>query len=118
MGHHPPPAILVSPQDALLSVHTAMLLGAIVPQMRGEARRLAADLSELVRVRRASATEREDLARDLAALSEERQRMTLLIEERQRKQVEAEKALETERQRAIALARQADSLKDLIAKLE
>src|SRR5262249_48550117 len=41
-----------------------------------------------------------------------------LIEERQKKQTEAEKALETERQRAIALARQADSLKDLIAKLE
>jgi murein hydrolase activator len=118
IGRHPAPAILVSPQDALLSVHTAMLLGAIVPQMRGEAQRLAADLAELVRVRAASATERDDLARDLAALSEERQRMSLLIEERQRKQAEAEKALETERQRAIALARQADSLKDLITKLE
>jgi septal ring factor EnvC (AmiA/AmiB activator) len=118
MGQHPPPAILASPQDALLSVHTAMLLGAILPQMRGEADKLAADLAELVRVRSAIAAEREDLTRDLAALSEERQRMALLIEERQKKQTEAEKALETERQRAIALARQADSLKDLIAKLE
>jgi murein hydrolase activator len=118
MGHHPPPAILVSPQDALLSVRTAMLLGAILPQMRGEADKLAADLAELIRVRGAIATERDDLNRDLAGLSEERQRMSLLIEERQKKQTEAEKALETERQRAISLARQADSLKDLIAKLE
>jgi septal ring factor EnvC (AmiA/AmiB activator) len=118
MGQHPPPAILASPQDALLSVHTAMLLGAILPQMRSEADKLAADLAELVRVRSASAAEREDLTRDLAALSEERQRMALLVEERQKKQTEAEKALETERQRAISLARQADSLKDLIAKLE
>ncbi len=118
MGRHPPPAILVSPQDALLSVHTAMLLGAVLPQMRGEAEKLAADLAELVRVRAASAIERDDLTRDLAALSEERQRMSLLIEERQKKQIETEKALDRERQRAIALARQADSLKDLIAKLE
>ncbi|HEX9323780.1 MAG TPA: peptidoglycan DD-metalloendopeptidase family protein [Xanthobacteraceae bacterium] len=118
MGHRPPPAILVSPQDALLSVHTAMLLGAVLPQMRGEAEKLTADLAELVRVRTAMAAERDDLARDVAALSEERHRMSLLIEERQKKQAEAEKALETERQRAIALARQADSLKDLIAKLE
>ena len=118
MGHHPPPAILVSAQDALLSVHTAMLLGAVLPQMRGEAEKLAADLAELVRVRGAIAKERDDLTRDLAGLSEERQRMSLLIEERQKKQIETEKALEKERQRAIALARQADSLKDLIAKLE
>src|SRR6202521_3078748 len=111
MGHHPPPAILVSAQDALLSVHTAMLLGAVLPQMRGEAEKLAADLAELVRVRGAIAKERNDLTRDLAGLSEERQRMSLLIEERQKKQIETEKALERERQRAIALARQADSLK-------
>jgi septal ring factor EnvC (AmiA/AmiB activator) len=95
-----------------------MLLGAVLPQMRGEAEKLAADLAELVRVRGVIANERNDLTRDLAALSEERQRMSLLIEERQKKQIEAEKALEKERQRAIALARQADSLKDLIAKLE
>jgi septal ring factor EnvC (AmiA/AmiB activator) len=44
--------------------------------------------------------------------------MSLLIEERRKRQAETEKALEKERQRAIALARQADSLKDLIAKLE
>jgi len=118
MGHPPPPAIFVNPQDALLSVHTAMLLGAVLPQMRGEAEKLSADLAELVRVRGAIATERNDLTRDLATLSEERQRMSLLIEERRKKQTETEKALETERQRALALARQADSLKDLIAKLE
>ena len=118
MGRRPPPAILVSPEDALLSVRTAMLLGAVLPPMQGEAEKLAADLAELVRVRRAIATERDDLTRELAGLSEERRRLTLLTEERQRKQAETEKAAETERQRAIALARQADSLKELIAKLE
>src|SRR5260370_27647860 len=45
MGHHPPPAILVSAQDALLSVHTAMLLGAVLPQLRGEPETLPADLA-------------------------------------------------------------------------
>src|ERR1051326_6114390 len=118
MGHHPPAAILMSAQDALVSVHTAMLLGAVLPQMRGETEKLAAELGDLVRVRGTIAKERDDLGRDLAVLSEERQRMSLLIEERRKRQAETEKALEKERQRAIALARQADSLKDLIAKLE
>ena len=44
--------------------------------------------------------------------------MTLLVQERQRKQAETEKALDGERSKAIQLARQADNLKDLIARLE
>ena len=118
MGRRPPPAILVAPEDALQSVRTAMLLGAVLPEMRADAEALAADLAELARVRRDLTAEREGLDRDVAALSEERQRMTLLVQERQKTQAEKEKALGEERQRAIALGRQADSLKDLISKLE
>ena len=44
--------------------------------------------------------------------------MTVLVQERQRKQTDTEKALEAERARAGQLARQAESLKDLITKLE
>jgi murein hydrolase activator len=118
IGRRPPPAILVAPDDALQAVHTAMLLGAVLPEMRTEAQALAVDLSDLVQLRQKIAKERDDLSINLAALTLERQRMSLLIDERQRKQVDAESALVTERQRAATLARQADNLKDLIAKLE
>jgi septal ring factor EnvC (AmiA/AmiB activator) len=118
IGRRPPPALMVRPEDALDSVRTAIMLGAVVPEMRVEVETLAADLTELVRVRRDIGEERATLARDLASLSDERQRMTLLVEERQKRQTEAERALDSERQRAATLARQADSLKDLIAKLE
>jgi septal ring factor EnvC (AmiA/AmiB activator) len=40
MGHRPPPAILVQPEDALASVRSAILLGAVVPSLRGAANRL------------------------------------------------------------------------------
>jgi septal ring factor EnvC (AmiA/AmiB activator) len=118
MGRRPPPAMLVKPEDALESVRAAMLLGAIMPEMRGEAEALAAQLSDLVRVRAEAASERDGLARDLAALSDTKNRMTLLVDERQRRQGEAEKQLDGERQHALDLARKADGLKDLIAKLE
>jgi murein hydrolase activator len=118
IGHRPPPAILVGPEDALGSVRTAILLGAVLPEMRLEVDALAADLGELVRVRKDMATERDGLGRDLAALSDDKGRMTLLVQERQKRQAEAETALESERQRALQLARQADNLKDLIARLE
>jgi murein hydrolase activator len=118
MGRRPPPALLVSPEDALQSVRAAILLGAVLPDMKVEVDTLVADLAELVRVRSEIAAEREGLGRDLASLSQERTRMTVLVQERQRKQTETEKALEAERTRAVQLARQADNLKDLIARIE
>jgi septal ring factor EnvC (AmiA/AmiB activator) len=85
--------------------------------MRGEAEALAADLGAQITVRKAIAAEREAFAADMAALTGERTRMAALIAERQKRQTEAERALESERGRIVALARQADTLKDLIAKL-
>ncbi len=118
IGRKPPPALMVRPEDALQSVRTAIMLGAVLPEMRTEAEALAAELTELVAVRRAVGEERQNLTQELALLSEERTRVTLLSEERQKRQVEAEKALEGERRRAVALAKQADTLKDLVAKLD
>jgi murein hydrolase activator len=118
IGRRPPPAIMTSPDDALLTVRTAMLLGAVLPEMRVEADALSADLLALARVRTDMGVEREALGRDVAAFSADQQRMTLLVQERQKKQAEAEKALDAQRQRTALLARQADNLKDLIGKLE
>ncbi|MGZ5828321.1 MAG: murein hydrolase activator EnvC family protein [Xanthobacteraceae bacterium] len=118
IGHRPPPAVMVRAEDALESVRMAMMLGAVLPDMRVAADALVADLSSLARVRQDIATERETLTTALAAQSDDRQRVTALIAERQRRQGEVEKSLEAERQNAAQLARQADNLKDLIAKVE
>ncbi len=118
VGRKPPPALMVSPEDALQSVRTAILLGAVLPDMKTEVDTLLADLAELVRLRNEIASERDALGRDLAALSQERIRMTVLVQERQRKQSDTEKALESERTRSVQLARTADNLKELIGRIE
>jgi len=118
IGHRPPPALIASPEDALQSVRTAMVLGAVLPEMRHEVEALASDLSELLAVRKKIAAERDQLHAEVAALGNERARMTALVDERQKQQTDREKALEAERARAGDLARQVDNLKDLIAKLE
>ncbi|TIW87906.1 MAG: hypothetical protein E5V51_09605, partial [Mesorhizobium sp.] len=46
MGLNPPPAILVKPEDALSSVRSAILLGAVVPELRQQTDALLADLKE------------------------------------------------------------------------
>jgi murein hydrolase activator len=117
-GHQPPPALLVQPEDALTAVRTAITLGAIVPDMRSQADALSGDLADLLTVRKAIVGENDHLAHDLDLLGREQLRMNLLINERQSRQSQTEEALEAERARAAELARQADNLKDLIAKLE
>jgi septal ring factor EnvC (AmiA/AmiB activator) len=118
IGHRPPPALISSPEDALQTVRTAMLLGAVLPEMRQQVDALASDLTELVNVRKKITQERDQLQTQVASLDTERTRMTALIDERQRQQADREKALEGERARAGDLAKQVDNLKDLIAKLE
>ena len=118
MGHRPPPALISSPEDALQSVRTAMLLGAVLPGMRHEVEALANDLAALLKVRKEITAERDRLKNEVASLGNERARMTALIGERQKQQAEREKALDAERTRAAQLGRQVDNLKDLIAKLE
>jgi len=118
IGRRPPPALLVRPEDALESLRAAMLLGAVLPDMRGQAEALATDLTNLARLRADISAERTKLTADLAALSEERLRMSALITERQKRQTAVGTALDAERQRATQLGRQIDNLRDLISKLE
>jgi murein hydrolase activator len=118
IGHRPPAALIASPEDALQSVRTAMLLGAVLPEMRHEVEALASELTALLKVRKRIAAERDRLKNEVASLGNERTRMTALVGERQKQQAEREKALDSERARAAELAHQVDNLKDLIAKLE
>jgi septal ring factor EnvC (AmiA/AmiB activator) len=118
IGRRPPPALITSPEDALQSVRAAMVLGAVLPEMRHEVEALANDLSELLAVRKKIDAERDQLKAEVASLDSERARVTALVEERQKQLAEREKALDAERARAGNLARDVDNLKDLIAKLE
>jgi len=118
IGHRPPPALIASPEDALQSVRTAMVLGAVLPEMRREVEALASDLGELLSLRKQIAAERSELTSQVASLEGERARMSALVQERQKQQADREQALDAERTRAGTLAKQVDNLKDLIAKLE
>jgi septal ring factor EnvC (AmiA/AmiB activator) len=118
LSRRPAPAIMLKPDDALDSVRSAMLLGAVVPELRGEAETLVADLTELARVRREILAERDTLADHRADLTEERTRLAALVEERQKRQSEREKALDGERARSQALAKQVQTVTELVARIE
>ena len=117
-GRRTPPALLVRPEDALQSLRTAMLLGAVVPELRTRAQTLAAKLGELVTVRKSITAERDHLAADRDKLRNDQTRLAALVDERQKKQADIEKDIEAEGARAVALAKQAVDLQSLISKME
>lgn len=118
MGLNPPPAILVTPEDALASVRSAILLGAVVPGLRAETDALVADLTELSRIAASIESERTRLSAAFSEQLAEKKRLELLDAEKRRLQTEHEAALAAEQQRSKELAGQAKNLKDLIASLE
>lgn len=118
MGLNPPPAILVTPDDALGSVRSAILLGAVVPELREQTDRLLADFNELSRLTASIQAERDRLAQTATQMETEKQRLTMLQTEKLRLQAEDDAAIEMERKRSEELASKAGSLKELIASLE
>ncbi|WP_028133253.1 murein hydrolase activator EnvC family protein [Bradyrhizobium japonicum] len=117
-GRRTPPALLVRPEDALQSLRTAMLLGAVVPELRGRAEKIASELGELVALRKTIASERDQLAADRDRVRSDQTRLTALVEERQRQQAAREKDLDAENARAIMLSKQVGDLQGLITKME
>ncbi|MGX4801467.1 murein hydrolase activator EnvC family protein [Bradyrhizobium guangdongense] len=117
-GRRTPPALLVRPEDALQSLRTAMLLGAVVPELRGRAEKIASELGDLVALRKSIASERDQLASDRDKIRNDQTRLTALVDERQRQQASREKDLDAENSRAITLSKQVGDLQGLIAKME
>lgn len=118
MGRNPPPALLVTPEDALASVRSAILLGAVVPGIRHETENLAADLKALAGVRKDIVAQRQALGDDMTARLEEERRMNMLIAEKEKLKQRSATELASERRKAEQLAAQATSLEGLIGSIE
>ncbi|MBB3660528.1 septal ring factor EnvC (AmiA/AmiB activator) [Rhizobium sp. BK650] len=118
MGRNPPPALLVTPEDALGSVRSAILLGAVVPGIRKETEKLAADLANLSALQTASAKEKEDFATTMANSLEEERRMDLLLAENDKLSRSNAAELEAEKRRSQELAGKATTLESLVASME
>ncbi|MBS9476026.1 murein hydrolase activator EnvC family protein [Ancylobacter radicis] len=118
LGQHPPPALLVRPDDALQSVRSAILLGAVLPELKAETELLASELAAQERVRQETARERDALAELKGSLAEERRRTAALIDERQKSLEAGEAALLSEQQRAAALAAEAGNVRELVERVE
>ncbi len=118
IGKRPPPALAVRPSDALSAVRSAILLNAVMPELKLETEALAADLEELNRLKSVIAEEKNRLRGDAMRLAEEKSRLELLLSAKRQEHSRSVRVLEEEKQRAAELADRAGSLQELIVSLE
>ncbi len=112
-----PPALLVSPEDAVAAVRSAILLDDILPEFVNEARAIEQQLNELQKVRRNIIAEQSDIMSRETALEEERAHIEALIAQKEEQRQKLTSDLVDEEQRIAQMAREASSLKTLIARL-
>lgn len=118
IGRKPPPAVLVAPEDVLSAMRAAILLGAVLPEMRDEAMILVADLRTLSELHRQSLAATTVLRQERDGIATERARLATLVEARQSQIQLSKEQLDQQKARVAALSRDARSLRDLIARSE
>lgn len=118
MGLNPPPAVLVRPDDALASIRSAILLGAVVPGLRERTDAMMADFQRLSRVTKSIGSERDGMRTAVEAQLVEKRRLDILLEQKRKLRHDSEATLSAERARVAELASRAGSLKELLATLD
>ena len=117
-GMEHPPALAVSPDDAIAAARAAMLLSQAAPQLRARADALAASLRDLDAVRRKARAEKARIAAQQKRLDESTVNLQSLLAQRRALERKVRKnAVDAER-RAKVLASRASTLRELISQLE
>jgi septal ring factor EnvC (AmiA/AmiB activator) len=113
-----PPALLVSPEDAAHAARTAMLLADVTPQIEARAAALKETLTRRSKVRAALDRERSDFEKTNEEIARRRALLADLLEQKQREKRTAERLAKAAQSETAALAARAESLRDVLSRLE
>ncbi len=117
LGRSPAPALLVEPSDALKSARSAILISAILPQLREEALIISKDLQQLNQVRQAALDEEEKFRANLEILAQEKLQTALLIEAREKEIAKLEQQIKQQSEQQSELKEKVKSLEEMLKNL-
>jgi murein hydrolase activator len=118
LQENPPPALVVDPHDVLQALRGAMMFGAVVPDMRAQAEELQGQLQRLADNRTETEVEKKKQNDVMVAVQSSQIELMALQQEKKEFALTAGRDLLAEKQRSLALADQAKTLKQLLASLE
>jgi len=113
-GRNPPPALLVHPSNAKDAVRAAILMRAVTPELHNRAKSFSAEVQEIARVRRETASASETLFTAESDIADRRAKIEALLQEK----AALEQAVTADAQLASddlkKLAARAKSLRELL----
>jgi septal ring factor EnvC (AmiA/AmiB activator) len=117
LERNPPPPLAVEPGDAIRAVRGALLFGAVVPDLKGQAASLTRELAELEAVRQRIETARTELDIHITSLGPARTELETLLVRKQALLAKTARELEAEQTRALQLAQKARDIRQLLTSL-
>ncbi|WP_183194039.1 peptidoglycan DD-metalloendopeptidase family protein [Bartonella fuyuanensis] len=118
IGLNPPPALIIQPEDVLASMRSSVLLGTIIPQIQEKTRDLTEKFEELTNLSNSITMEYTALKTKLQNQAEQRKRLELLLDKKNKLQKKSVKELIEQQQKNVALVKKAQSLEELILELD
>ncbi|HXZ00107.1 MAG TPA: peptidoglycan DD-metalloendopeptidase family protein [Stellaceae bacterium] len=118
LARNPPEGLALAPGDPLDAIRSALLLGAAVPPLEAEARRLRGEIAALAETRRQIAEAETRHRAERFGLDQEQARLAALIERKAALQEEAQHGAEESNQRQLQLAAEVSNLQQLIERLD
>jgi len=117
LSQHPSTALMAKPEDIDTMARTALLFDAILPALNSQADTLRQKIAAVETIRADIRVDQERLRDRQTVLEGQRAKMTDLMAAKQRQQKKLSRALDAERNRIAALAKEAKDLSDLINRL-
>jgi murein hydrolase activator len=118
LARNPPEGLALTPGDPVDALRSALLMGAAVPPLEAEARRLSREIDELAAVRRQIDEAEARHRAERLGLEQQQTQLDALIARKAVLQEEAQHGAEESGQRQLQLAAQASDLQQLIEKLD
>ncbi len=118
LARNPPEGLALAPGDPLDAMRSALLMGAAVPPLEAEARRLNREIAALAQLRRQIAEAETRHRAERVGLDQEQAQLATLIARKAVLQEEAQHGAEESGQRQLQLAAEVSDLKQLIERLD
>lgn len=112
-----PPALIVSPDDAVLAVRSAIIMEEILPVLKARTDHLIAQVKQLAELRTDIKTETEGITSSETSLLQEKTNIEYLLGKNADRQTALETKSSIDQKRIDELAKEASTLKSLINKL-